>query len=130
MLLVFLEKFVKYYDAVGFEFNEPQYFKMNGSKHDAEVERIATAKLNRELKVSAQVEDPSGIQQVVLRYRRVSQFEDYQSIEMVYNAYLKRYEAVITAQFFDGNYDVMYYIEAIDTKGNGRMYPDMETETI
>ncbi len=28
------------YDAVGFEFNEPLYFKMNGSLHDAEVSEL------------------------------------------------------------------------------------------
>ncbi|MFC1763734.1 hypothetical protein ACFL6U_16875 [Planctomycetota bacterium] len=93
------------------------------------VDRIATAKLHKELKVSAQVADPSGVQLVSLRYRRVSQFEDYQSAQMVYSVSSGKYEAVVPASFFDGKYDVMYFVEAMDTKGNGCMVPDMENET-
>ena len=29
----------------------------------------------------------------------------------------------------DGKYDVMYFVEAFDKQGNGRMFPDMEKET-
>jgi hypothetical protein len=29
---------------------------------------------------------------------------------------------------FDGKYDVMYLVEAMDRKGNGRMVPDLEAE--
>ena len=95
----------------------------------AEVERITTAKLDSELKVSARAKDTSGVQSVVLRYRRVSQFEDYQSEPMVYNDVSDKYEAVIPAQFLQRKYDIMYFIEVMDTRGNGRMLPDMEIET-
>ncbi len=94
-----------------------------------DLERVTTARLNEDLMVSALVEDPSGIQYVALRYRRVSQFEDYAHEQMVYNASSGKYEATIPACYFDGKYDLMYFIEAMDTKGNGRMYPDMEIET-
>lgn len=40
-----------------------------------------------------------------------------------------RYNAVVPADLFDGQYDVMYYIEVVDRHGNGRMIPDMERET-
>ncbi len=93
------------------------------------VERVLHAPLNKELKISARVNDSSGINKVSLRYRRVSQFEDYQSVQMVYNDTSGIYEASIPALYFDGKYNVMYFVEAIDTKGNGRMYPDMEKET-
>ncbi|MEX0321872.1 MAG: hypothetical protein AB3N63_06910 [Puniceicoccaceae bacterium] len=93
------------------------------------LERLNSAKLNQPLIVTARVEDPSGIKRVMLRYRRVSQFEDYASAEMKLNAATGYYEAVIPSSLFDGLYDVMYLIEAMDKKGNGRMYPDMDFET-
>ena len=37
-------------------------------------------------------------------------------------------EAQSTTSYLDGKYDIMYFIEVMDTKGNGRMYPDMENE--
>jgi len=95
----------------------------------AELDRIHEAPLNKALKVSANVEDPSGVKFVNLRYRRVTQFEDYELAKMVLNASTGRYEATIPASFFEGQYDVMYFVEAMDTVGNGRMVPDMEAET-
>ena len=95
----------------------------------AELERITTAKPGSDVQVTARVNDPSGVQSVVLRYRRVSQFEDYQSAPMTYDAATDRYAARIPAGFIDDQYDLMYSIEAMDTRGNGRMYPDMEVET-
>lgn len=95
----------------------------------ADLERIARANLDRDLNVSARVTDPSEVKSVVLRYRRVSQFEDYQSAPMTLNAASRKYEAVIPAEFLGGQHDVMYFIEVMDTKGNGRMVPDLEVET-
>ncbi|MFC1766898.1 hypothetical protein ACFL6U_33090, partial [Planctomycetota bacterium] len=93
------------------------------------LERVATAKPHSEIKVTARVTDPSGIKSVVLRYRRVSQYEDYQALPMTATNGLDLYEAVIPATYTDGKYDVMYFVEAIDKQGNGRMCPDMEVET-
>lgn len=93
------------------------------------LDRIETAPLKKALAVSVKAEDPSGIGFVNLRFRRVTQFEDYESVEMVLNRSTGRYEAEIPASMFDGKYDVMYFVEAMDAVGNGRMYPDMEVET-
>jgi len=94
-----------------------------------ELDRISTAKTGKTINVSARVWDPSGIETVTLRYRRVIQFEDYQSVAMVFNDATGRYHGQIPSEFTTGKYDVMYFIEATDKKGNGRMYPDMEKET-
>jgi hypothetical protein len=94
-----------------------------------ELERIESAKSGEVINVSARVWDPSGVQNVVLRYRRVSQFEDYQSAPMVYNNATDSYQAFIPSEYTEGKYDVMYFIEATDNEGNGQMYPDMEIET-
>ncbi len=95
----------------------------------AEIDRISSAKTGSSIKVTARVWDPSGVQSVVLRYRRVSQFEDYQSAPMIYDNATGSYQAFIPSEYTDGKYDVMYFIETTDSKGNGRMYPDMEMET-
>jgi hypothetical protein len=34
----------------------------------------------------------------------------------------------IPGDFVVPQWDLMFFIEAVDTLGNGRMYPDMETE--
>ncbi len=136
------EDVLKYYLKVSYESGSVEYLPKNAPSKpysviitndeeppNVEVERILHAPLNKELKISAKVEDASEIGKVILRYRRVSQFEDYQSVSMIYNDTLGVYEASIPASYFDGKYDVMYFIEAMDTKGNGSMYPDMEKET-
>lgn len=103
-----------------------------GDDHEpprTEIDRIETAKLNSEITVTARVTDPAGIESVVLRFRRVSQFADYQALPMTRAAGSDQYEAVIPAAYSDGKYDVMYFVEVMDKQGNGRMVPDMEEET-
>ena len=95
----------------------------------AVVEHVATAKPHSEIKVTARVKDSSGVESVVLRFRRVSQFEDYQALPMTSVNGSDQYEAVIPVAYTDGKYDVMYFVEVIDKQGNGRMVPDMEEET-
>ncbi|MDW5289699.1 hypothetical protein R6X41_12815 [Formosa sp. PL04] len=93
-----------------------------------ELQRIKSAPTHKALKVEASVLDASGVKNVRLRYRRVNQFEDYQSLEMTKIGTSDRYEATIPSDFFDGKYDVMYFVEVMDTKGNGKIYPDLEKE--
>ena len=108
-------------------FNESE--EIDSEAPVVELDRISTAKAGSTINVSARVWDPSGLEGVVLRYRRVSQFEDYQSAPMLYDNTTGRYQARIPSEFTQGKYDVMYFIEATDKEGNGRMYPDMEKET-
>ena len=54
---------------------------------------------------------------------------DYQKLPMTSTELPEVYEASIPSEFTDGTYDVMYFIEATDSLGNGRMFPDMEKET-
>lgn len=93
------------------------------------LDRVTHAKPQSEIKITARVQDLSGIESVVLRFRRVSQFEDYQVLPMTCTEGSDLYEAVIPALYSDGKYDVMYFIEVIDKQGNGCMIPDMEEET-
>ena len=92
------------------------------------LERTAAARPGKDLLVRAAVEDPSGLRWVRLRYRHLTQFEDYQSVEMRRNPSTGLYEATIPGRFIVPEWDLMYLVEAVDRKGNGRMYPDLEKE--
>jgi hypothetical protein len=39
------------------------------------------------------------------------------------------YTAQIPGSFITPEWDLIYFIEALDIHGNGRMYPDLETDT-
>ena len=81
------------------------------------------------LRVVARVTDPAGIQSVRLRYRHVTQFEDYATVDMTRDPKSGLYAATIPASFMDSKWDLMYFVEAVNNKGAGRMYPDLEVET-
>jgi len=94
----------------------------------AVIDRIETGSAGQPLPITATVRDSSGIYSVRLLYRHVTQFEDYQSVEMQYDESMNRYRAEIPADFVINRWDVMYLIECIDAFGNGRLYPDLESE--
>lgn len=83
--------------------------------------RPAAATPGQDLRVTAEVAG-GGARRIRLHYRHVTQFEDYQSVDMAPRNGV--YEAVIPASFVVPEWDVMYYVEA-----GGRLYPDLETET-
>ncbi len=91
-------------------------------------EPIAVAPVGRPLKISATVRDASGVRWVRLRYRNVTQFEDYKTLDMqpVGDG---RYEVTVRGEELTAQWDFMYLIEAMDNAGNGRIWPDIETET-
>ena len=78
--------------------------------------------------VTARVTDSSGAESVRLRYRHLTQFEDYRSVDMERDPATGRFSAEIPADFIDADWDIMFFVEAIDQKGNGRMYPDLASE--
>ncbi len=63
---------------------------------------------------------------VRLRYRHMTQTEDYQTAEMSLDSASATITASIPASFIDKKWDLMYFIEAIGNNGGGRMYPDLE----
>jgi hypothetical protein len=94
----------------------------------ADIEPVQAPKPGKSVDVTAKVWDPSGVKWVRLRYRHVTQFEDYQTAEMQYDPQTGLWSATIPGQFVVPQWDLMYFIEAVDTQGNGRMYPDMDVE--
>ena len=63
-----------------------------------------------------------------LRYRHLSQYEDYQTAEMTLDAKTGLYSGAIPAAYIDQKWDVMYFVEVVGRNGAGRMYPDLERE--
>ncbi len=93
-----------------------------------EHERIASPKPGQALVIRAKVTDASPIQSVTLRYRHVTQFEDYESVEMKSTGDRGIYSATIPGMAVSSSWDFMYFIEAIDSASNGINWPDLAKE--
>jgi hypothetical protein len=92
-------------------------------------EPIRTALAGVPLKVTAHVRDPSGVRWVRLRYRSVTQFQDYRTLDMLPTGRPDEYQITVPGEHLDPRWDFMYLIEAMDASGNGTIYPDLEVET-
>jgi len=90
---------------------------------------IARAPAGKPLTIAAEVGDPSGVKWVRVLYRSVNQTQDYRVLPMLPTGKGDQYQAEIPAEHLDPKWDFMYLIEVMDTKGNGKIYPDLETET-
>ena len=96
--------------------------------HDGSTPEISATLLPvRGLEISASVKSGVPVKSVRLRYRHGTQYEDYQTAEMKLNG--QNYTAQIPASFVDPKWALMYFVEVIDQKGNGRQFPDLETAT-
>lgn len=95
---------------------------------DANIERVTSATVGKPIHVSAEVTDQSGVKWVRLRYRHLTQFEDYRTVEMKPDRTTGKFHGVIPGSFVVPKWDVIYFIETMDNAGNGKQYPDFETE--
>ena len=92
-------------------------------------DRLDTAKPLEPLRITARVDDPSGVQSVRLRYRHVTQFEDYATLEMRSTDEPGVFAATVPGDFISPKWDFMYFIEALDKAGNGTQWPDLAKES-
>ncbi len=69
-----------------------------------ELRPVGTPEPGRDLRVTAGASDPSGVKSVRLRYRHVTQFEDYEARDMQYDPQAKLWSATIpgTSSFRGG----------------------------
>jgi hypothetical protein len=81
-----------------------------------------TAKVGVDLQVHAQAETGTRLR---LRYRHLTQFEDYQAAEMAPDS-TGMYTARIPGSFIVPKWDLIYFVEAIGAGHRGRNYPDLE----
>jgi hypothetical protein len=59
----------------------------------------------------------------------VNQKEDYETLAMTQKGNTDAYSASIPGAFITPQWDLMYYIEIVDGRGTGKIYPDLEQET-
>lgn len=90
---------------------------------------VTRAPINQLISLKATITAPAGIKSVNLRYRSVNQHLDYKTLPMLANAGSDTYQVDIPANQIDATFDLMYFIEIIDTNGNGTIYPNLEKET-
>ncbi len=113
--------------------NSPRY-RPTGTTGDVEApfvvhQQVISAPASQALTISATVRDPSGVKWVRLRYRSVNQHQDYRALPMLPSGAPAQYRAVIPAEDTMATWDLMYFIEAMDNAGNGRIHPDLNRET-
>ena len=80
------------------------------------------------LRLTARVTSPDGVASVRLRYRHVTQFEDYATLEMTRTGDSPDYTATVPGDFLVPQWDFMYFIEATDRAGHGVQWPDLAQE--
>ena len=90
--------------------------------------RITIAPVGSPIRIVARATDPSGVRSLRLRYRHVTQYEDYATIDMQPTGVPDEFTATIPGDFVRPKWDVMYFIETIDGAGNGTMWPDFRRE--
>ncbi len=83
----------------------------------------------QDFRVQAKVTAPAGVKWIHLRYRHLNQKQDYQTADMSLDPKTGLYACSIPAAFIDPHWDLMYFVEIVDQRGNGRIYPDLEFET-
>jgi len=92
-------------------------------------ENIRNWTSGKPLAIRVEVADRSGIDAVYLRYRGISQHQDFHRLAMAPTGKSNEYRAEIPGSHIDARWDLMYYIEVIDSCGNGGIYPDLDKET-
>jgi hypothetical protein len=90
--------------------------------------RVATAPVGGPIQIVVRATDPSGVRSLRLRYRHVTQYEDYATIDLQPTGKPDEFAATIPSEFVGATSDIMYFIEAIDGAGNGTMWPDFRHE--
>jgi hypothetical protein len=90
---------------------------------------ITTAPAGKPLPITAEVRAPAGVKWVRLRYRGVNQQLDYQTLALEPTGKEDQYQAVVPADQLAPKWDFMYFIEVMDKRGTGRIYPDLNRET-
>jgi hypothetical protein len=127
-----LEYFIEALDGAGRQAQHGPVSVMVTSDREPPLVRhtaVASAPARQPLKIVAQVQDPSGVKWVRLRYRSVSQHQDFRTVAMLPAGRADEYQAEVPAAHLDPKYDFMYLIEVMDNAGNGKIHPDLEKET-
>ncbi|MFN7931696.1 MAG: hypothetical protein U0R19_00140 [Bryobacteraceae bacterium] len=88
------------------------------------IQSPANARLNQPVTITAKPSAP--VTKLRLRYRHLTQFEDYETLDMQ-PAANGVYTAQIPAAFLNPKYDLIFFIELYSPTGN-RNYPDLDKQ--
>jgi hypothetical protein len=66
---------------------------------------------------------------VALRYRSVTQYQDYYHLEMQPGSKSDEFTAEVPGEHVLAEWDFAYYFEILDKQGNGWIRPNAEVET-
>jgi hypothetical protein len=127
-----LSYFIEAVDSPGRQAQDGPFRVMVTSDREPPLVRhtaVVSAPARQPLGIVAQVQDPSGVKWVRLRYRSVNQHQDFRTLAMLPVGRNNEYQAEVPAAQVDPKYDFMYLIEVMDNAGNGKIYPDLERET-
>jgi hypothetical protein len=92
-------------------------------------EPLKCTKLNSDLNFEVRVESKHTLKWVRLRYRAVTQFEDYKIKYMKGTENKASYKCTIESNEINPIFNFIYFIEVMDENGNGYIYPDLEETT-
>lgn len=101
----------------------------NGALFNVKLDIIESSPVNKALTVRAKVTGANGVRWVRLRSRPVNQKFEYETIRMTPSTEKDIYEATIPVQDINPRFDLMYFIEVMDSNGNGKIYPDLNIQT-
>lgn len=91
-------------------------------------DRAREARPGLDLAISVHLDPRVAVRSVRLRYRHLTQYEDYAALDMQAGGG-GAFSAVIPGSFITRDRDVMYFVEVITRDGGGRNYPDLDKET-
>ncbi len=92
-------------------------------------EPVTSVPVGEPLTIKVKVSAPAGVKWVRLRCRSVNQEQDYQTLPLVANGEKGTYQVIVPASQINPKWDFMYYLQVMDNKSNGRIYPDLNKET-
>jgi len=92
-------------------------------------EPVTSVAVGEPLTIKVKVTAPAGVKWVRLRYRSVNQEQDYKTLQILANGEKDTYQVIVPADQINPKWDFMYYLQVMDNKSNGRIYPDLNKET-
>ena len=90
---------------------------------------VSIASAGQPVTITALVRASAGVKWVRLRYRSVNQHQDYRTLPMFPTGDKDQYRAVIPVEDILPVWNLMYFIEAMNKNGHGRIHPDLNKET-
>ena len=92
------------------------------------IEPPGRARPGQDFAILVKAKDPHAIKSMRLRYRHLTQVEDYRTAEMTLDSAAGTFRANIPGAFITPKWDLIYFVEVIGRSGEGRNYPDLDVQ--